>query len=97
MDKFEVEQKMMEYSIDEIRMAEKYMYLIEKCDDTAIITKLQEIAKEEIKHYDFLNQTLNNKLANIPEGKELKGALLESVYNGWINRVKTDVESFKIK
>ncbi len=97
MNKFEIEQKMMEYSIDEIRMAEKYMYLIEKCEDTAVITKLQEIAKDEIKHYDFLTQTLNNKLANTPEGKDLKGVLLESVYNGWINRVKSEVENFKIK
>lgn len=97
MNKFEIEQKMMEYSIDEIRMAEKYMYLIEKCEDTAVITKLQEIAKDEIRHYEFLTQTLNNKLSSTPEGKDLKGVLLESVYSGWINRVKSEVENFKIK
>ena len=97
MIKNELEQNMMEYSIEEIKMAEKYIHLAKECSDQSLAVKLQEIAKDEMRHYDFLKQTLDTKLSATPDGKTMKGELLEKVYDNWICKVKNKVDTFKFK
>lgn len=95
MDKnaFKKERMMMKYAIDEIKMAEGYMYLARDCEP-AIATKLQEIAKDELRHYDFIKQTLTTKLSTNPD-KGIMGELLQEVYDEWICDVKEKVNTFK--
>lgn len=97
MMKNELEQSIMEYSIEEIKMAEKYIHLAKECSEQSLSVKLQEMAKDEIRHYDFLKQTLDTKLSATPDGKIMKGELLEKVYDSWICKVKNKVDTFKFK
>lgn len=97
MDKYELEEKLMEYSIDEIKMAEKYIRLAKECKDSGMAMKIQEIAKDEMRHHDFFKQALNSKLSSIPEGKAMKSELLEGVYDEWIGKVRNKVDTFKFK
>lgn len=88
--------RIMEYSIDEIRMAEKYMNLA-LSSDTATATKLQEIAKEEVKHFDILKQILDTILQESEQGKDIKAELLSEIYNKWVTSVKMKISDFRAK
>lgn len=90
-------QKMMKYSIDEIRMAENYIRLAKGVEDANMSMKLQEIAKDELRHYDVVIGFLNNHLSKEAKGSEIKAELLENVYSEWISGVKSTVDEFKAK
>lgn len=88
--------RMMEYSIKEITMAEKYMNLALSCD-VATATKLQEIAKDEMKHFDILKQILDTTLQESEQSKDIKAELLSEVYNKWVTSVKMKISDFRAK
>lgn len=53
--------KMIEYSIEEIEMAEKYVKLAYYIEDPTISQKFNDIAKDEIKHYEYLKSVLKRE------------------------------------
>lgn len=50
--------KFAKYSLKEIAMAEDYIVLASKVDDPSVAMKLQEIAKDEIRHCDYMEGAL---------------------------------------
>ena len=96
-DETTILKKMMESSIEEIKYAEKYIHLAEEVSEIPIAMKLQEIAKEELKHHEMFKQMLETKLGNSVEGKTMKSDLMEDVYEKWFSSVKERIEDFKAR
>lgn len=91
-----IEKEMMEACIEEIKMAEKYIHIAEMCDPATAI-KLQEMAKDEMRHYDTAKQILDSRIATKSNGDSIKAHLYEHVYNDWISHVRDKVNGFKAK
>lgn len=75
--------KLVEYSLEELEMAEKYCKLALHCEDPVTSQKFNEIAKDEIRHYEFLKSVLKKEET-------------EMTKDGTTNRMGADVlESYK--
>lgn len=99
-----MENKMTKYMLDEIKMAEKYIELAGMCKDQAIALKLQEMAKEEMKHFDYLHEQIKKMQdVKIAEGKTEAEVYSESydvfhkMYHHWEEKVKYMINSFTFK
>lgn len=95
--------KLIKYSIEEVAMAEKYIRLAKKCDDPAIATKLQEIAKDELRHSDFDYSTAmklvskeHRETSNDDDYGDLDKAYF-CVYSDWKDKVSYEVDTFEAR
>lgn len=72
--------KLIEYSIEELDMAEKYCKLASYFEDAATSSKFNEIAKDEIRHYEFLKSILKKESESIKNDKDEMGKDLSNAY-----------------
>lgn len=98
--------KLIKYAIEEVRMAEEYIKLANKVEDPSIAAKLQEIAKDELRHCEY-DQSAAMKLIEKEKAKSdeddeksvedsVNHAFLD-VYTHWKDKVKYMVDTFEIK
>lgn len=99
--------KLTEYAIEEVAMAEKYIKLAHKAEDAALATRLQEMAKDELKHCDFIQNTVmkmieQEKMAckdgvqDTTIKEEVEYAFYDA-YGDWKDKVVYMVNSFTVK
>lgn len=97
--------KLTKYALEEVKMAEHYIHLAKTCTEESTALKFQEIAKDEMRHYQFLNDLIHKKLSEKTEDgvvdtksvPEKHGAILHHMYEEWADKVKTEIEIFKVK
>ena len=96
--------KLIKYSIEEVAMAEKYIKLAKRCSDAAIAAKLQEIAKDELRHSDFDYSTAMKLISKESEEEDSKADghndldnAYFCVYSDWKEKVTYEVNTFEAK
>lgn len=99
-----MERKLTEYMLDEIEGAEKYIKMAKHCKDQAMAMKFQEMAKEEMKHYDNLHNFLNKMIDDkSKEGENMEDIYkasyegFENMYHDWADKVAYEISSFMFK
>lgn len=94
--------KLTEYSIDEVKTAERYIQLAYKIDDATMASKLAEIASDELEHCNIL-RAYAKKMSESEKDTDVdcsNDPILTAyihMYDDWYERVKYKVDSFKSK
>lgn len=98
--------KMIEYAICELDTAEKYIKLAKKIEEPSISIKLQEIAKDELRHCEFFQthaikiiEKNKKEIENSKEGDvedSIENTFFD-VYENWKDKVTYMVDTFEIK
>lgn len=99
-----MERKFTKYMLDEIEMAEHYIRTAKACKDQTVATKLHEMAKDELRHYDFLHTQLekmhNERLASGETAESVykdSYDIFEEMYHHWEEKVAYEVNTFVFK
>lgn len=97
--------KMIESSVEEISTAEKYIKLAKKIEDPSIAVKLQEIAKDELRHCEFFQSKAIDMIKKMSEksdtdcnkiDEDIEMAFFD-VYEDWKDKVTYMVDTFEVK
>lgn len=93
--------KIIEYSMKELKSAEDYNKMACHAEDVALAQKLNEMAKEEMKHYDYLRSVLDKEKAKETASKDAFCYKFVDTYeeslNDWKNRIMYKINSFQAK
>lgn len=89
--------KLIKYSLDEIKMAEKYVVLAMHMEDPAVCQKLVEMAKDELKHYDYLDSLLHKEKTTDEHELEHMVSTYEDITKDWKDEVMFKISNFQLK
>ena len=85
-------------------MAEHYIRMAKSCKDQTVATKLHEMSKDELRHYDFLHTQLekmhNERLAAGESAESVykdSYDIFEQMYRQWEEKVAYEVNTFVFK
>jgi rubrerythrin len=85
----------------ELKMAEKYSEMADTVKDTTISSKFIEMAKDEMKHYDFLQTVLEKKETEMKAaGKDVSEELdisYSEMFSEWKDRIAYKISKYTPK
>ena len=82
-------------AMNEITAARDYACIAKKVDSEQDAMKFIEMAKEELKHFDFDHAYLMVKLQSDMKSMDMFSKALHESYVGWADEVKHMVNNFK--
>ena len=93
--------KVIEYSMKELSSSEDYNNMAHYADDATMAQKFNEMAKEEMKHYDYLRSILDKEKAKESNSKDMFCYKFVDTYeeslNDWKNRIMYKINTFQFK
>ena len=95
--------KMIEYSVQEVDMAEKYVELASCIEDPSTSQKFNEMAKDEIRHYEYLKSVLKKEEMEMEKTrphedvhKEIMDSYREMI-DDWKDKVVYKINNYQVK
>lgn len=95
--------KLVEYSVKEIEMAENYARFACYVDDPTVAQKFNEIAKDEIKHYEYFKSILKKEeieMEKIEPKEDVHKKFMDSyieMVEDWKDKIVYKINSYQIK
>ena len=95
--------KIIEYSIEEIESAEHYVKLALCIEDPSVSQKFNELAKDEIRHYEYLKSVIKKEELEMEKTephedvhKEIMDSYVEMIEE-WKDKVVYKINNYQIK
>lgn len=89
-------EKLVKYSVDEIGMADNYTELARYVEDPMLSQKLNEMAKDEMKHYDYIASIIKKQEMSEESCKEMTESY-RHVMEDYKDKVSYKINSYQPK
>lgn len=93
--------KAIDYSMKELKAAEEYNKMAYHATDAAMAQKFNEMAKEEIKHYEYIRSVLDKERAKEPHKEDgfcdIFVKTYEEYLDDWKGKILYNINNFKVK